>query len=79
MKITSNNGKVQCIYSDAIAPILHDLGKPDIKRVSHVEPTEDGAWTADMRPIGGPVLGPFQFRQAALDAEVKWLRDTWGL
>lgn len=32
-------------------------------------------WWADLLPSGGPVLGPFDTRQAALDAEVAWLRE----
>jgi hypothetical protein len=32
-------------------------------------------WWADMLPSGGPVLGPFPTRQAALDAEVEWIND----
>jgi hypothetical protein len=30
-------------------------------------------WWADMSPVRGPVLGPFEERQEALDAEVEWL------
>ncbi len=32
-------------------------------------------WWADMLPSNGPVLGPFDSRQGALDAEVNWLRE----
>lgn len=32
-------------------------------------------WWADMLLVGGPVLGPFNSRAEALEAEVKWLRD----
>lgn len=32
------------------------------------------AWWADLLPSNGPVLGPFESRQEALDAEVAWLR-----
>lgn len=32
-------------------------------------------WWADMIPVGGPVLGPFNSRDEALEAEVGWLRD----
>lgn len=38
-----------------------------------MEPTVDGRWTADLSPVAGPTLGPFNTRRAALDAEVAWL------
>jgi len=31
-------------------------------------------WWADMLPVGGPVLGPYTHRKAALEAEITWLR-----
>ena len=51
------------------------LGNLSIKRASRVEPTQDGQWTADMGPVGGPMLGPFQRRCDALDAEMQWLEN----
>ena len=30
-------------------------------------------WQADMGPVGGPILSPFDTRQEALAAEHKWL------
>jgi len=71
------DGVVTFIYNDALADVL-DLGDVDMRRVSHVEPA-GRAWTADMSPVGGPVLGPFPLRQDALDAEVAWLREHRGL
>ena len=59
------------IYSDSFD--YGEFGKPQIKRVSHVEPDESGRWTADMTPVDGPVLGPFDKRSEALDAEIEWL------
>jgi hypothetical protein len=32
-------------------------------------------WWADMIPMNGPVLGPFNTRSAALKAEVMWLNE----
>ena len=32
-------------------------------------------WTANLAPVGGPVLGPFARRGDALAAEVAWLRE----
>jgi hypothetical protein len=65
------DGTVTTIYSEAID--LSSLGALHIRRASHVEPTADGQWTADMGPVGGPVLGPFVKRSEALAAEVAWL------
>ena len=75
MQITiSPNGELSFIYKDELRPLL-DIGKADIRRVSHVEPTQDGRWSADLSPVGGPILGPFEFRQDALEAEVEWLNQ----
>ena len=30
-------------------------------------------WVADLRPVSGPVLGPYRRRDAALRAELDWL------
>ncbi|QDT14211.1 hypothetical protein [Alienimonas californiensis] len=48
------------------------LGAASVVRASHVEPA-DGCWTADLSPVGGPVLGPFSLRSEALTAEADWL------
>jgi hypothetical protein len=65
--------QVAFIYSDA-AVFLRELGyNQQVKRASHVEPTDSGQWTADMSPVGGPVLGPYPLRAQALAAEVAWL------
>jgi hypothetical protein len=68
-------GVVRCVYGEELD--LRALGRPDIRRGSHVEPTNDGRWTADLAPVGGPVLGPFEQRCSALDAEVAWLSEHW--
>ena len=68
-------GNAKCVYSDAIP--LSQLGKLSIHRASHVEPNSDGQWLADLSPIEGPVLGPFEKRKDALAAELVWLRDNW--
>ncbi|MGA2256175.1 MAG: hypothetical protein ABSG53_16120 [Thermoguttaceae bacterium] len=46
-----------------------------IARASHVEPCE-GEWSADMSPVGGPVLSGFTKRSQALAAEVTWLEEN---
>lgn len=66
------DGAVRFVYDDALRGLLA-LGQPTIRRASHVEPTPDGQWIADLGPMGGPVLGPFETRAAALDTEQAWL------
>jgi hypothetical protein len=62
-------------YSEEID--LAAMGRATIRRASHVEPTSDGTWTADLSPVGGPVLGPFTKRSGALAAEADWLAEHW--
>jgi hypothetical protein len=69
------SGEVRCIYDEVID--LHQFGSLDIRRSSHVEPTGDGCWSADLSPVGGPVLGPFVGRSLALAAEQAWLSANW--
>jgi hypothetical protein len=69
------NGHVRCVYGEAID--LNQLGRILIRRGSHVEPTDDGTWTADLSPVNGPLLGPFKTRSEALAAEVEWLHANW--
>jgi len=68
-------GNVRMIYDETLDASL--LGQVRVTRGSHVEPTHDGQWTADLHPVGGPVLGPFRFRSEALTAEITWLRRHW--
>ena len=68
-------GGVRAVYGEMID--LRSLGRPSIARASHVEPTPDGRWTADLRPVVGPVLGPFAHRSEALEAERAWLEANW--
>ena len=68
-------GDMHCIYDEQLP--LAALGQLHIRRASHVEPDERGGWTADLSPVQGPHLGPFDQRSDALAAEVLWLRDHW--
>ena len=70
-------GPALCIYSDTLP--LSQIGKLNITRASHAEPDEFGQWMADLSPVGGPQLGPFELRSAAIKAEVEWLREHWLL
>jgi hypothetical protein len=69
------DGTAKCLYAEELD--LHALGQLSIQRGSHVEPTEEGHWIADLSPTNGPVLGPFPSRSMALDAEREWLEQNW--
>ena len=73
--VIAPDGTARAIYSEVID--LAALGRPTIARASHVEPVRDGRWHADLRPMLGPVLGPFGRRSEALEAEVAWLEANW--
>jgi hypothetical protein len=64
-------GVVRCLYEEAID--LTSLGTVKITRASHVEPDAQGRWLADLGPVNGPILGPFDHRSEALAAERCWL------
>lgn len=78
IRMTFAGGRMAMIYDDRAAGVLARLGSFTVSRASHVEPAE-GGWTADMGPVGGPVLGPFPLRADALAAERAWLRTERGL
>lgn len=69
------NGNAQAIYDETLD--LAQVGAIDIRRASHVEPAANrpGQWEADLSPVGGPVLGPFNKRAEALAAEIAWLEE----
>ncbi|MBM4072690.1 MAG: hypothetical protein FJ271_27755 [Planctomycetes bacterium] len=73
--IVDPGGAVRCLYDEAID--LSALGTPKIDRASHVEPDADGRWWADLWPVEGPRLGPFDARSLALTAERAWLETHW--
>jgi len=75
--VVESNGAVRCVYAEEVD--LDSLGQVSIRRGSHVEPTQDGEWTADLSPVGGPVLGPYKKRTDAIDAELAWLAENWLL
>lgn len=61
-------GTLRCLYTEELD--LTAFGKPSIQRVSHVEPC-GSLWTADMRPVGLGVFGPFLKRSKALKLEAQ--------
>jgi hypothetical protein len=69
------DGSACCLYDEAID--LAALGSLKIERGSHVEPDEQGRWFAELAPVSGPMLGPFDLRSEALDAERAWLEAYW--
>lgn len=73
--VINSSGDIRCVYGEEVN--LSELGRLSIQRGSHVEPTTDGQWTADMSPVQGPQLGPFDCRTQALEAEVAWLNQHW--
>ena len=73
--IIEPDGVARCIYDEAID--LAAIGSVTITRASHVEPDQQGRWLADMSPVGGPILGPYQVRSEALAAERNWLDQNW--
>ena len=65
-------GNLRCLYTELLP--LGNIGIVSIRRASHVEPTDQGEWTAEI--IDGPTLGPFPTRSAALLAEVDYLETN---
>ena len=72
------DGTIQFIHDDRLRGLLH-LGAASIRRASAVEPGDPAngqnllMWYSDLAVSQGPVLGPFETRQTALDAEVDWI------
>ena len=73
--VIDSTGDIRFVYDEALP--LADFCRLTIQRGSHVEPTDAGRWTADLSPVGGPLLGSFESRTAALDAEREWLEQNW--
>jgi hypothetical protein len=69
------DGNAKCLYGEELS--LHVLGRLMIQRGSHVEPNNQGQWTADLSPVYGPILGPFENRSQALLADREWLEKNW--
>jgi hypothetical protein len=72
MEIRVKGNQIRFIYNDDLSNLMNQ-GKTVVKRASHVEPDGNGRWIADMSPVNGPVLGPYNRRDEALQREVEWL------
>ncbi len=73
--VITPSGDIRCVYSEMLD--LASFGSLTISRASHVEPNTDGHWLADLFPVAGPVLGPFEQRSQALASEQEWLSRHW--
>ena len=73
--VISPDGSVRCVYDELLD--LTALGQVRIARGSHVEPDAQGRWWAELKPVSGPKLGPFDRRSQALEAEREWLEASW--
>jgi hypothetical protein len=73
--VIDRGGQVRCLYSETLN--LAVLGSLTISRASYVEPDKQGQWWADLLPVNGPRIGPFDRRTEALAAEVAWLEKHW--
>ena len=73
--VIESGGVVRCVYGEEID--LTALGSPAISRASHVEPDQHGRWWADLGPVNGPRLGPYNLRSEALIAEAAWLEANF--
>lgn len=73
--IIDDMGGLRHIYSDELQQFDRELGEPETRRASHVEPNNLGGWYVDLRPVGGPVIPDFATRSAALRYEVQWINQ----
>ena len=71
--VVQKDGTARFIYGELLD--LACLGQVQICRASNVEPDEAGRWWADLSPMAGPMLGPFDRRSDALAEEAAWLEN----
>lgn len=62
-------GRLTIATTDEESIDLTSLGRFAIRRAGHVEPDNQGFWTANLSPLDGPILGAFSTRSKAHDAE----------
>ena len=74
-------GEMQFIHDDRLRGLFKQ-GEASIKRASAVEPGDPAKnqdplqWFADLALVHGPILGGFDTRSEALDAEVEWINTN---
>lgn len=73
--VISPGGQIRCLYDETIN--LAALGELSISRASSVEPDDEGFWWSDLKPMNGPLLGPFTLRSQAITAGKSWLESNW--
>jgi len=71
-------GKVQTSRASHVEPLENYIGRFDLSYFEMCDLLAKagpgrGAWVADLRPVNGPLLGPFAKRSVALAAEEEWL------
>jgi hypothetical protein len=71
----TTSGQVRALYDEQLDWTV--LGAVRITRAAQVEPDRSGRWRVDLSAVGGPQLGPFAVRSAALAAERAWLARHW--
>lgn len=74
--VITPDGRIVFLWSDDLAGFT-ELGSAQIRRASHVEPTAEGRWFADLGETGGPIIGDFTLRGDALAAETRWLEKNY--
>ena len=69
-------GSIRCVYGEAVD--LSELGRLSIQRGSHVEPTSDGRWTADLSPVAAGEIfeAGGQAQSNAYDIEMHYISDV---
>lgn len=73
--VIAPDGTLRFVHSDSVAQLARGLGELRIARASHVEPTSDGRWQADMSPVGGPALPATDTRAESLAQEHAYLSE----
>ena len=71
IEVDEETGEVGTIYSDDLKELFNNFSNVQVARLSHVEPTKDGKWQADMSPIGGKSLPETDTREESLALEVE--------